>query len=72
MPHFKIFQPVIKYELVGEVNANSEDEAIELLQNSKYGPGRIEVIKKLHGSQKDETGSLIEFGELVARKSKWR
>lgn len=71
MPNFKVYQTVIKYEIVGDINANSETEAIELLQNSEYGPDRIEVIKKLHGSQKDENGSLIEFGELVARESKW-
>jgi len=71
MKHYKVYQKVIKYELVGETNANSESEALEILQSSNYIPDRIDVIKKLQGSPKDETGMLVEFGELVARESKW-
>lgn len=71
MTKYKIYQTVIKYEIVGEIDAASEAEALEILQRSKYRSIRIQDIKNSWGSQKDDTGYLVEFGELVARESKW-
>ncbi len=71
MKRYKVYQKVIKYELVGETNADSESEALDNIQGSKYGPVRIQDVKNSWGCQKDETGMLVEFGELVARECKW-
>lgn len=71
MTYYKVFQKVIKYEIVGEIEANSEEEAIKIAEKSNECRYRIIDIRDRYGCQQDDTGKRVEIGELVARTSKW-
>lgn len=71
MTHYKIFQKVTKYEVIGDINADSAEEAIELAKNSNEYQARVMDVRERYGCQQDDTGKLVEINELVARGSKW-
>jgi len=71
MTYYKIFQKVIKYEIIGGICADSEAEAIELAKKSNEYRDRIIDVRERYGCQQDDTGKLVEIDELVARRSKW-
>ena len=46
MPYYKIFQKVIKYEIIGDIYADSEEEAIELAKTSNEYRDRIIDVRR--------------------------
>lgn len=68
---FKIFQKITIYELVGEVKAETEEQALELMKKNLHYGFALADLRDKYGNLKDETGTRAEIGDLVARRSPW-
>lgn len=71
MKAYKVFQKITIYEIVGEVYADSEEEALENIKKTHHYRFGVADIRDKYGGQQDETGKLAEIGEMVARKNPW-
>ena len=71
MAHFYIFQKVTLYKIVGEIEADTPEQAIDIAKCNRHCGFAMSDIRDQYGCLKDDTGPRAEIGELVARKSKW-